>query len=126
MIICVATISIERNSSVSLEAAQPVNTLAIDDKVDIVHLDFSKAFYTVLHCRLLGKLEAHGIDGSLLSWISSFLMGRAQQVSVNGSLSSSKSLLSGIPQRSVLCPVLCVIYINDLPDKLCSSTLMFC
>ena len=72
--------------------------------MDTVYLDFSKAFDTVPHRRLIGKLEAYGIGGSLLSWISSFLMGRSQKVSVNDSLSSSKSVLSGIPQGSVFRP----------------------
>ena len=102
-----------------------VKTLARGDTVDTVYLDFSKAFDTVPHRCLLGKLEAYGIDGSLLSWISLFLMGRTQKVSVNGSLSSRKPVLSGIPPGSVLGHLLFVMYINDLPDKLCSSSLMF-
>ena len=74
-----------------------VKTLARGDTVDMVYLDFIKAFGTIPHSRLIGKLEAYGVDGSLLSWISSFLMGRTQKVSVNGSLSSSKPVQSGIP-----------------------------
>ena len=63
-----------------------VKTLARGDTVDTVYLDFSKAFDTVPHRRLLGKLEAYGIDGFLLSWISSFLMGHIQKVYVHNSL----------------------------------------
>ena len=59
-----------------------VKTLAMDDTVDTVYLNFSKAFDTIPHRRLLGKLEVYGIDGSLLSLISSFLMGRTQKVSL--------------------------------------------
>ena len=102
-----------------------MKTLARGDIVDTVYLDFNKAFDTVPHRHLIGKLEAYDIDGSLRSWTSLFLMGHTQKVAVNGRLSSSKSVLSGIPQGSVLGPLLFVIYINDLPDKLCSSTLMF-
>ena len=102
-----------------------VKTLPRGDTVDTVYLDFSKAFDTVPHRRLVGKLEAYSIYGSLLSWIPSFLIGSTQKVSVNGSLSSSKPVLSGIPHGSVLGPLLFVIYINNLPDKLCSSSLMF-
>ena len=102
-----------------------VKTLARGDTVDNVYLDISKAFDTVPHRRFPGKLEAYGIDGSLLSWISSFLMSRTQKVSVNDSLSSSKPVMGGNPQRSVLVSLLFVIYTNELPDKVCSSSLMF-
>ena len=93
--------------------------------VDVIYLDFAKAFDTVPHRRLIGKLESYGISGNLLSWISDFLRERSHIVSVNGAKSASAYIISGIPQGSVLGPALFVIYINDILDNIASDGFMF-
>ena len=102
-----------------------INSIANGDVVDVVYLDFQKAFDTVPHARLIRKLQAYGIDGKLLEWITEYLKNRSQMVTVNGETSSAGAVLSGIPQGTVLGPLLFVIYINDILDNIDSEGLLF-
>ena len=82
---------------------------------DVLALDFSKTFDKVSHTRLYQKLSHYGIHGSILSWLKAFLIDRSQYVILNNMKSYATSVLSGVPQGTVLAPLLLLIYINDLP-----------
>ena len=90
-------------------------------QTDLVILDFSKAFDTVPHKKLLFKLSKYGIIGNINKWIQSFLVLRRQQVIVEGESSKPCSIDSGVPQGSVLGPLLFLCHINDLPQRVTSK-----
>ena len=91
-------------------------------QLDVIILDFSKAFDTVPHSRLLGKLHHYGIKGNLLRWIEEFLVGRTQSVLVDGTKSPEEAVLSGVPQGTVLGPLMFLLYINDMPSQVQRDT----
>ena len=88
-------------------------------------LDFAKAFDFVPHRRLVQKIKAYRVTDGMSNWLEDFLACRRQRVTIGEASSKWSDVLSGVPQGSVLGPLLFVIYINDLPDKIENVTKLF-
>ena len=95
------------------------------EEIGIVFLDISKAFDKIWHDGLLFKLKQIGIDMSLLKWFQSYLSDRTQYVVLNGSASSHEPVMAGVPQGSILGPLLFLIYINDITENIESDMTLF-
>ena len=91
----------------------------------MIFCDISKAFDKVWHRGLLFKLRQNGIKGKLLAWISNYLSSRKQRVKINSATSSLLSVNAGVPQVSVLGPLIFLVYVNDIAENLLSLVRLF-
>jgi len=128
-VLCEEQHGFQQNRSCETQLISTINEIAENmnagKQTDVILLDFAKAFDKVPHVRLCHKLSNLGINGPILEWISSFLSCRSQQVVVGGEKSSVSSVSSGVPQGTVLAPLLFLCFINDITKNISSSIKLY-
>ena len=97
--------------------------MSTDYQTDVIYFDFKKIFYSVPQNELLFKLKSMGISGNLWLWFESYLSKLQQRVKINNKRSHLLPVLFGIPQGSILGPLLLLVYVNDIPDYISNSVL---